>query len=151
MTDMKDTPQPMATLWIAAIIPASTRTVFLSVLLMACITLLTSCQRDQEQSAELFVFGTIVEVKLWGATAEEASNAFSELQKMFQGMHRDWHAWEPGRLTGVNEAFARGQSATADADIVEMIRRSQDLETATGGRFNPAIGALIRLWGFHTC
>ncbi len=31
-----------------------------------------------------------------------------------------------------------------------MIRRSQSLETATGGRFNPAIGGLIRLWGFHT-
>ena len=31
-----------------------------------------------------------------------------------------------------------------------MIRRSQPLEAETGGRFNPAIGALIRLWGFHT-
>jgi len=65
-------------------------------------------------------------------------------------MHRDWHAWEPGRLVDINKAFAAGMQATADADIVEMIRRSQYLETATGGRFNPAIGALIDLWGFHT-
>jgi len=66
------------------------------------IILLTACQKNQEQSAELFVFGTIVEIKLWGATPDEASQAFTELQKMFQGMHRDWHAWEPGRLTVLN-------------------------------------------------
>ncbi len=112
--------------------------------------LLASCQHDQEHSAELFVFGTIVEIKLWGATDEEASGAFSELQIMFQGMHRDWHAWEPGLTTDINKAFEQGQPATADEDIVEMIRRSQNLEHATGGRFNLAIGALIRLWGFHT-
>ncbi|MGA9574924.1 MAG: FAD:protein FMN transferase [Lysobacterales bacterium] len=112
--------------------------------------LLAACERDGEQSAELFVFGTIVEIKLWGVSTQEASHAFAEIQQMFQAMHRDWHAWEPGRLTDINRAFAEGRSATADADIIEMIRRSQTLETATGGRFNPAIGALIELWGFHT-
>jgi len=111
---------------------------------------LAACQKNEEQSAELFVFGTIVEIKLWGASPEDASHAFTQLQQMFQGMHRDWHAWEPGRLTDINKAFAQGHSATADEDIVEMIRRSQIIEEQTGGRFNPAIGALIRLWGFHT-
>mgnify|MGYP000864329482 CR=1 FL=1 len=126
------------------------RTIRLSAATLFCLVLLTACQRNEEQSAELFVFGTIVELKLFGTPSDEASSAFSEIQKMFQGMHRDWHAWEPGRLTHINEAFEQGLSATADADIVEMIKRSQDIEVATGGRFNPAIGKLIRLWGFHT-
>jgi thiamine biosynthesis lipoprotein len=117
---------------------------------LVCLLPLTACQREAEQSANLFVFGTIVEIKLWGASDEEAGEAFTDLQQMFQAMHRDWHAWEPGRLTAINEAFAAGQLATADEDIVEMIRRSQTLEQQTGGRFNPAIGALVRLWGFHT-
>jgi thiamine biosynthesis lipoprotein len=116
----------------------------------ALLILLSACQRDEEQSAELFVFGTIVEIKLWGASKEEASNAFAELQTMFQGMHRDWHAWEPGRLTEINQAFAEGRSVTADENIVVMVRRSQQIEASTKGRFNPAIGAIIRLWGFHT-
>ena len=119
-------------------------------LLLVFLILLAACQRDEEQSAELFVFGTLIEIKLWGASPEEASHAFSELQQMFQGMHRDWHAWEPGRLTNINKAFSQGRSATADKDIVEMVRRSQQIEASTGGRFNPAIGELIRLWGFHT-
>lgn len=117
---------------------------------IVCLALLTACQRDQERSAELFVFGTIVEVKLWGASDEQADRAFAELQQMFRGMHRDWHAWEPGLLTDINKAFATGQPVEAREDIVEMIRRSQTIEQRTQGRFNPAIGALIGLWGFHT-
>ena len=122
----------------------------LTPIILLCLLLLTACQRDEEQSAELYIFGTIVEIKLWGASPKEAGHAFAEIQQMFQAMHRDWHAWEPGRLVDINKAFTEGRSATADADIVEMIRRSQSLEAQTGGRFNPAIGALVRLWGFHT-
>ena len=122
----------------------------LTKIILLCVVLLTACQRDEEQSAELYVFGTIVEIKLWGASPKEAGHAFAEIQQMFQAMHRDWHAWEPGRLVDINKAFSEGKSATADADIVEMVRRSQPLEASTGGRFNPAIGGLIRLWGFHT-
>jgi len=122
----------------------------LTPIILLCVVLLSACQRDEEQGAELYVFGTIVEIKLWGASAEEAGRAFQEIQQMFQAMHRDWHAWEPGLLVEINKAFAEGRPATADEDIVEMVRRSQPLESLTGGRFNPAIGALIRLWGFHT-
>lgn len=120
------------------------------IIVVACLLLLAGCQRNQEQSAQLFVFGTIVEIKLWGATPEQSDRAFAQLQQMFNGMHHDWHAWEPGRLTDINEAFAQGQTAEADADIVVMIRRSQEIEQRSGGRFNPAIGGLIGLWGFHT-
>jgi thiamine biosynthesis lipoprotein len=112
--------------------------------------LLSGCERDQEHSASLFVFGTIVELKVWGATQEESARAFSEIQHMFQGMHRDWHAWEPGLLMDINQAFARGAAVTANPDIVEMIRLSQWAEEKSAGCFNPAIGGLIALWGFHT-
>ncbi len=121
-----------------------------SVSAVVCLILLAACHRDQEHSAELFVFGTIVEVKLWGASDEQANRAFAELQQMFQGMHQNWHAWEPGRLVDINNAFADGRPVEADRDIVEMIRRSQLIEQKSDGRFNPTIGALIRLWGFHT-
>ncbi len=110
----------------------------------------TSCARHGEQHAEFFVFGTVMDVTTWGASEQLAAQAFSELNTLFQGMHRDWHAWEPGQLTEINQAFAAGLSVQASPDIVELIRRSQELEQQSDGRFNPAIGALIQLWGFHT-
>ena len=109
---------------------------------LACLGLLGACQQEQEQehNATLFVFGTIVEIKLWGASQQQSDSAFSEIQQMFQGMHRDWHAWEPGLLVEINEAFAKGAAVTANQDIVEMIRLSQQVEEKSGGSFNPAIG-----------
>ena len=114
------------------------------------VLLLTACERQREQSASLFVFGTIVELKLWGVSSERANQAFGEIQQMFQGMHRDWHAWEPGLLVDINGAFGRGERVTANRDIVEMVRLSQWAEEKSGGCFNPAIGGLVALWGFHT-
>lgn len=118
--------------------------------LLLCVSL-SSCGRGpQIQQAEFFIFGTVLDVSVQGVDEATAQEAFRQLQQEFQAMHRDWHAWEPGLLTRVNEAFAAGLPATADAAIVEMVRRSQDIEDLSGGRFNPAIGGLIRLWGFHT-
>jgi thiamine biosynthesis lipoprotein len=119
--------------------------------LLLCLALLAACSREPEvHRAEFFVFGTVLDVSVQGVDAGTANRAFAELQQDFQVMHRDWHAWEPGALTRVNAAFAAGRPATADATIVELVRRSQQLEELSGGRFNPAIGGLIRLWGFHT-
>ena len=118
---------------------------------LTCLLAVAGCQsKPRVYQAQFFIFGTVLDVSIQGVDESAANAAFQELQQDFQAMHRDWHAWEPGRLTDINQAFAEGRPATANADIVEMVTRSQELESKTGGRFNPAIGALIRLWGFHT-
>lgn len=112
---------------------------------------LPSCAPSERQfHQDFFIFGTLIGVTLWHDDETAAHQAFQDLQGRFMEMHRDWHAWEPGMLTEINEAFANGETATADEDILLMIRRSQEYERASDGRFNPAIGGLIRLWGFHT-
>ncbi|HET6565865.1 MAG TPA: FAD:protein FMN transferase [Xanthomonadales bacterium] len=112
---------------------------------------LAACTDQKEPAkAEFFVFGTLVDVTLTGVDAATEQAAFFELQQMFLGMHRDWHAWEPGQLTSINAAMANGQEAIANDSLAELILQSGQLETASGGRFNPAIGKLIGLWGFHT-
>jgi thiamine biosynthesis lipoprotein len=121
---------------------------WLTVLLFA--TLQGGCSRDRVHRADLYVFGTLVNITLYGASDSKARRAFSDVQEMFQGMHGDWHAWEPGMLTEINQAFANRQAIEAGAQIVHMIRESQLIEARSGGRFNPAIGGLIREWGFHT-
>lgn len=117
---------------------------------LLCLIITASCQHDKEHNADMFVFGTVVNISLWDVSPSQASQAFSDLQHLFQDMHQNWHAWEPGRLTDINQAFRQGRAGTADPQMVLMIERAQQLETLTGGRFNAAIGSLIDLWGFHT-
>jgi thiamine biosynthesis lipoprotein len=55
-----------------------------------------------------------------------------------------------GQLTEINRAFQAGLPALASPSIVKLVEYSQQAELKTDGRFNPAIGALVGLWGFHT-
>ncbi|MDN5872238.1 MAG: FAD:protein FMN transferase [Nitrococcus sp.] len=127
--------------------------------LLAALLAVTGCQALQRShsatvsgshSATFFVFGTLVDVTLRGVSEAKAESAFAALQEDFRRMHRDWHPWQPGALTRLNNALARGECTQAPASIRTLIRRSTAMERATGGLFNPAIGKLIEVWGFHT-
>ena len=115
-----------------------------------CLCLAACAQKPSEQKVEFFIFGTVLEVTVWATDDSTTRKVFGELQKEFQLMHRDWHAWEPGLLMEINRGFAAGLPVMASPSIVELIKHSQLMEEKSGGRFNPAIGALINLWGFHT-
>ncbi len=120
-------------------------------ILFALLLLIAACRPATERfEAQFYVFGTLVNVTVDGTGRRAANALFGDLQQRFQAMHRDWHAWEPGELTRINQAFAAGDSISAPDDIRQLIAYAQTMETATGGCFNAAIGGLIRLWGFHT-
>lgn len=112
---------------------------------------LSACDsRRQEHGAEFYVFGTMVEVVTRDASQKQAHQAFTDIQVLLQSLHNGLHAWEPGPLTQLNDAFEQGKAAPVSSDIDTLIRMSRDMELRSEGRFNAASGALIRMWGFHT-
>ena len=124
---------------------------FARVAVLAVAIAVTACSSPPEpHRATLFVFGTEVEVLLRGVETDQAELAIARLQAAYQAMHRDWHAWEDGELTRLNEAIAARVPHPVRPDLAQLLRDSQRLERASGGRFNPAIGRLVALWGFHT-
>lgn len=108
------------------------------------------CSKPEGQSAEFYLFGTLVDVRLPDSDGEQAAGVLSAVQRELQRMHHEWHAWEPGELTRLNNVLQAGETTRTTPEIAEMLRRSRDLERRSGGRFNPAIGGLVALWGFHT-
>ncbi|WP_045682605.1 FAD:protein FMN transferase [Martelella endophytica] len=98
----------------------------------------------------LYVFGTLVEIVVPESERRAAERILPAISAEFTVMHRDWHAWQPGEMTRLNAAFAAGESMTVSPLLAEAILQGQKLEAASGGLFNPAIGALIGLWGFHS-
>lgn len=114
---------------------------------------LAACQPKDElisSNAQLAVFGTQAQITIRHSKDQDAEDAIARLDQLFQRLHRDWHPWEAGALTSLNEELQSGQWVALDASLTDLLQRSQLLEQQTNGRFNAAIGQLVRLWGFHT-
>ena len=112
--------------------------------------LLAGCQREQLHQQESYVFGTRVEVITWGTPEREARAATAAVLQEFDRLHRAYHAWEPSELTALNAALARGETATVSDELAAMLKDAQRIAATGDELFDPALGALVALWGFHT-
>ncbi|WP_227815971.1 FAD:protein FMN transferase [Nitrogeniibacter aestuarii] len=112
--------------------------------------LLAACDRPQVWHRESYVFGTRVEVAVWGEDEAAAGTAMAAVLREFDRMHRAYHAWEPSELTELNAALARGEAATVSSELAAMLSEAKTLAATGDQLFDPALGKLIALWGFHT-
>ncbi len=65
-------------------------------------------------------------------------------------MHDSWHAWKKGGLLSeINQAIAEGKPLQIPDEAANLLRKSAALSRESGYLFNPAIGKLVALWGFH--
>jgi len=119
----------------------------LTVLLVALIAACDSPSRRQH--AEFYVFGTSVLLRFQSSDTQ-ASNVSREVGQLLQRRHRDWHAWESGALVTLNKSLANSRDAVADSSIISLIQAGQRYQVASRGLFDPGIGSLVALWGFHT-
>ena len=113
--------------------------------------LLAGCSREPPlHQREAYVFGTRVEVLVWGAETTPAREAVAAVLAEFDRLHRMLHAWQPSELTALNEAIARGDRDIAvSAELAAILRDAAAIAESTDHLFNPAIGRLVALWGFH--
>jgi len=120
------------------------------ILVAAVLLLLVACEGKEPLYQEQgYVFGTLVEVSVYGETEPRARQAVSEVLQEFQRLHDMLHAWQPSELSELNAAFAKGESAAVSAELVAMLQDAAQLSQQSQGLFNPAIGGLVQLWGFH--
>jgi len=121
---------------------------FLAVFLM--LPLLVSCAKEtpvyQQQS---YVFGTLVDVTVAGEDEARARQLAGQVLAEFDRLHRTLHAWKPSELSRLNEAFARGEKMPVSPELAGLLRDAAALSAQSGGTFNPAVGGLIKLWGFQ--
>jgi thiamine biosynthesis lipoprotein len=119
-------------------------------LAICCLALLAGCAKKAEVfRQESFVFGTRVEISIHGEDADKAAGAARMALQRFDALHRKLHAWQPSALEKVNQAFAAGARARLDPELAFILEDAKRHSLLTGELFNPAIGNLIRLWGFH--
>jgi thiamine biosynthesis lipoprotein len=121
-------------------------------LCLAALLVLSACTPAPPEPYErtIYVFGTLVQLTLWGVEPERAAALGDQVERDLLGMHERWHAWHPSEVTRLNAAIARGETFQVTPDVAELIRRSRDAWQRSGGRFDPAAGHLFALWGFQS-
>lgn len=120
------------------------------ILAVASLLLLAACEGKQPLYQEqAYVFGTLVEVSVSGEAEPRARQAVSAVLQEFQRLHDMLHAWQPGELSDLNASFAGGKGAAVSVELAAMLRDAAQLSQQSKGLFNPAIGGLVQLWGFH--
>ena len=119
-------------------------------LTIVALLLLASCKTKEPLYQEQgYVFGTLVEVSVYGESEPRARQAVNEVMQEFQRLHDKLHAWQPSELSRMNTAFAEGKSAAISPELASILQDATQLSQQSQGLFNPAIGGLVRLWGFH--
>lgn len=117
---------------------------------VATVLLFTSCKGKEPLYQEQgYVFGTLVEVSIYGESEPHAKQAVSEVMQEFQRLHNMLHAWQPSELSKMNTAFAQDRSEAISPELAYILQDAMQLSQLSQGLFNPAIGGLVQLWGFH--
>jgi thiamine biosynthesis lipoprotein len=118
--------------------------------------LLTSCYKEPLYHSQSYVFGTLVDISIYGESDERARSLSNQVLQDFQNIHNRLHAWKPisegkpSELGQLNTAFEQGSKAIAiSPDLAAMLADATKLSVKSNGLFNPGIGHLIGTWGFQ--
>ncbi len=116
----------------------------LALALLACTGRSDAVFRD-----EFLAMGTLVSVSLYGVDQARVPGISRQIRDDFNYMDGAWHPWKAGPLGRVNELLPLEGRFSLPPSIKPLILQARELSRQSEGLFNPAIGALVKLWGFH--
>lgn len=113
--------------------------------------LLISCNaKEPLYNTQTYVFGTLVDISIYGETDARAQAVTNAIIHQYNNLHQRLHVWKASELSTINQSFAAGQTpVSVKPDIAKMIIDITTLSNQSSGAFNPAIGQLIKQWGFQ--
>lgn len=97
-----------------------------------------------------YAMGTWVDVTLGPGQDANGTQALRDIETLLRTFERDYYPWAPGALAELNTAIAEGREIVVDDDLAELLVRARELSRTTDGLFEPGLGSLVELWGFHT-
>lgn len=97
----------------------------------------------------IIALGTIIEIEIYAAKEIQVDQALDQAENFFQLIQQDWYAFGDGELGRANNALAQGKSAELSPELTGLVQRSLKLRQLSEGFFDPTIGMLVELWGFH--
>jgi FAD:protein FMN transferase len=117
---------------------------------IAALLALAACSKETPVTSVRFdAFATSIDLSLVGVDQQQARQAEALIKQDFLFLEQAWHSWQPGPMGRINRMLITGEPFVAPPSTMPLVRLSKEYEARSGGLFNPAIGYLMDLWGFH--
>ena len=118
--------------------------------LLAAVLVISACsQSPQLVERRVYAMGTWVDLAVVAAP-ETAAAALDEAAAFLRRFETDYYAWAAdGELVRLNRALADGRAAIVSPEMAALLAEAKRLSAASGGAFDPGVGALVELYGFH--
>jgi FAD:protein FMN transferase len=111
--------------------------------------LLAACGEAPLYQEQAYVFGTLVDITVYGENEAHARQGVKQVLQEFQRLHGMLHAWQPSELSALNAAIAKGEPKPVSPELSAMLKDAALLSEQSRHLFNPAIGDLVQAWGFQ--
>ena len=123
----------------------------LTFLILIAIAGISCTPKEPLYHTQHYVFGTLVDISIYGEPDTRAEVVSNGIIDQYNALHQRLHAWQPSEIQTLNQAFATGSEAIdVSPDIIKMLTDITKLSNQSNGAFNPAIGKLIKRWGFQS-
>jgi thiamine biosynthesis lipoprotein len=124
---------------------------FANFLIASIFTVLTACDRAPEvYQQQVLALGTLVDISINGVDDKKAHAAVDAVTGQLETIQHHWHAWQPSRLTEINAKLQAGEMVALSPDESRIFQQAIDVSKRSDYLFNPAIGKMVALWGFHS-
>jgi len=129
------------------------RSAFVLVCVSCCFFLLACTETNKSAQSivkeEVYAFGTLVNITLYGLPEEKAYQVIGAVVNDFSYLENVWHPWKAGSLGRVNQLLPTKSAFSTGPSIIKLITEARKLSRMSDNYFNPAIGGLVKLWAFH--
>jgi thiamine biosynthesis lipoprotein len=119
-------------------------------LLALALTIAGCSDHAQVYHRKFPAMGTLINVTIYGTDKATAEHAMDQVEQQFHYMAHTWQPWKPGALARVNSLLPTTDWFSVAPSVRPLIVSATKLADESGHRFDPAIGKLLKLWGFDS-
>lgn len=110
--------------------------------------------REKPAQVQTLAMGTLVDMTLLGLGGQTNHRVLQDAMAHLRQLETQWHpdktqADGSGLLADINKRLSQGELASVPPPLLAGFTQAAEYTKNSQGLFDPAIGGVVKLWGFH--
>jgi thiamine biosynthesis lipoprotein len=97
----------------------------------------------------LLVMATWFDLSLPRSATERDPGLIARIESELRQFEDDYYAWGTGELASLNRTLTRAEPLEVSEPMARLLATARSVAETTDRAFDPGVGGLVELWGFH--